>query len=153
MAWNNRSNTTGTLGNKVSLYNGNNTFENYATSPASILKIKILESRAYVIECVTSYTKVYASKADYGVVYVRCAINDLFLQVRSMIKKDYMDKEDKENLYTILLKKKDSNKFSDLIEAFELIDDYLLQKKITRIDYVENFDRTLVTEEDERNGL
>jgi len=153
MVWNNKLNYTGDSGSSVSIYNGKKDFENFGTSPAGILKIKILESRAYVIECISSYTKAQSNKTNQGVMYIKSALNDLFLQVRSMIKKDYENIPEKDNLYNILLKKKESNKFLDLLEAFEFIDDYLLNKKITKIDYVDNYDRTNVTEEDDRNGL
>jgi hypothetical protein len=150
---NNRSNYQGYQGNKVSISNGRSDFENYATSPAGLLKIKILESRAYVIDCISNHTKAQASKANLGVIYIKTAINDLFLQIRSMLKSDYEKTKEEDNVYLMITKKKESNNVRELIEVFELMDDYLLKKKITRIDYIDNYDRTLVTEEDERSGL
>jgi hypothetical protein len=117
-------------------------------SPANLLKFIIIQKKDTVIEAIERYLEFSSHSRTTPTHYIRSRLNSLFLSVYSGLKRGLKKEE-----FTELDKLKDSDKFDDLYKAFIIIEVWLDNSKITRIDLYKEMDLSLVENENKMYGL
>lgn len=116
-----------------------------SAAATDILRILILQRRNDVIDSIEQYRKIEEhSDPDTGV--IRARLFSLFLEIQAMIKRKRKDYED-------ISKGTLSKKFDELLETFMILNEFLDENRLTRIDTKEVYDSTRVSSEDKQKGI
>lgn len=127
----------------------NNEPNTVAVPPSDLLKIKLLDLRERVLEAIHQ-VHVYKSKGagdEHAVIKLKPSIKTMFYSLNSALKRG-----DRKS-YDDLKGKVDSDKLSDLLDSFEIMDDWLDRKRIIRVDNIADYDSTRAESENLHKGL
>ena len=118
------------------------------TPRTEILSVLILQRRNDVIEAIESFKKAVYQNSDGHLWLVRSRLLSLFLEVRSALRNSMpADK------FVVLENGVLSENFSDLGTAFFTIDEWLYDKKITKIDTRKDVDVDDIEEVNRSHGM
>lgn len=129
-----------------------NLIEDVSLPMTDVLKFSILNRRAYVVECMNEYDKVAPHKKGVPTHIIRASLIALFREVRASILKDYT-KQKKLSEFLELEKGIKSHDYDLLEKSFNIIDEYLHAKSVTKYDTNTRYDKTSTTTEDKQRGL
>lgn len=108
-------------------YNNDTTI---STPPGDILKVAILERRAFFINSVEEYTKAKSRGADPSLQYINAALMSLYLELC-----DSMQKDLEKTKYDELTKKvKENASFEDAMDVYREMSAFLYRKNVTKFD-------------------
>lgn len=119
------------------------------TAPQDIVKIMILERRKYVIDAFEHYYKQKGLSQTPNKAIVHSRLFALFLEFRPTLKR-VMTLEDFGRLQSLILNNKDIETWG---QAFEIIDHWLDDKRLIRVDTIKRYDSTNVEIENKERGL
>ena len=106
-----------------------NSGETVATPAVDVKRILMLQDRQYLKEAIGAYKKSeYAGMATENHV-IRSRLYELFLEVRAGIKR-HLNKDD----YAQLIDYVNSNEIREVLQAYEIIDDWLDHIGLTKVD-------------------
>lgn len=116
-----------------------------SAAATDILRILILQRRNDVIDSIEQYRKIEKhSDPDTGI--IRARLFSLFLEIQAMIKRKRKDYEDiKRGTLAI--------DFEPLVETFLIMNEFLDENRLIRIDTKEVYDSTRVSSEDKQKGI
>lgn len=126
-------------------------YNNEATigTPASdIIRVAILERRSYFIDALEAYHKIKSQGIETNTSILKSRLLALFLELQPAIERHKATEH-----YEQLIDRIRSNEYEDLYEAFLVINRWLDQTKLIRIDNIQTYDRTRVEEENKISGL
>lgn len=126
-------------------------FNNESTitrAPKNILEILIIEKRSYFLDALEQYYKDKFNNRNPTNSVIRARLITLFLDIKTSITRS-RDKEEVE----VLKDKVMSKNTDDLLEAFDIISDYLDSKKLLQWDSMKTYDPGSVEEENKFHGL
>jgi len=114
-----------------------------STPPSDLLKILIIQRRNDVIDAIETYYKLQLRNADVPDNIIRARILSLVLELGNAYKR-WTDKEHTTTTQTIL-----TGSLMEVLNIFHEVNIQLDNKKITRIDTRQDFDRKNIEKENE----
>lgn len=118
------------------------------TPALDVVKILILQRRYDVFEALESYNKLKFKNAEGDLSILRSRLFSLFLEIQASIKRRLKEEE-----YTALFNKIQSESEEDLKEAIYIINTELDNINLTKIDTRRQFDTTQMLKENRYKGL
>ena len=115
---------------------------------ADINRVLYIQRHDYVIDALEGYNKLVSDRSRPPISVVKSRVYALWLTVKAWYESN-CNKAQVELLKT----KVDSNDFKDLEEAFCIIDRFLYDNNLLRLDLKRKYDTTNADEEDRINGL
>ena len=109
------------------------------TPAADIVRVLVLEARKYAFDAWEDYYKKRLQGMSAPLATVKARLFNLFMNLRSALKRRWGEKDIKFIELEELVK---SDKKEDLIKAYYIIDDYLDNTKLIRLDTQEVHDKT-----------
>ncbi len=126
----------------------NNTEKLVGTPPGEVLKILILQRREFVIDTLEQYYSSDIRGASGRDNMVFASLRSLFLELQAALKRDLSDDE-----YFNLRLKVFSRNIADAEQAFDFLNTWLDNKRITRVDTKRHIDSDNIEEENIAEGL
>lgn len=123
-----------------------------STPPGDVLKIAILERRAYFINAVEAYKKIDARSGNQGhgeLYVVQAALYGLFWELAAPLKNDYSN----EDFQKIWLSVEGVNTLEEALAVFAVLNDYLYKKNLTKFDTRKDVDNDDVEANNLSHGL
>jgi len=118
-----------------------------SSSAYDILRVLILQRRNDVIDAIESYLKIEEhSTPDTNI--IRARMFSLFLEIQAMLKRKH--RPDEYDSIKLLCTDKD---FVKLQDVFLIINEFLDENRLIRIDTKEIYDKTRVSKEDKAKGI
>jgi len=116
-----------------------------SSSAIDILRILILQRRNDVIDSIESYKKI-EKHTDPDTTIVMSRVFSLFLEIQAMLKRKYKE-------YNELEKDAKSDDYETLLKTFLILNEFLDNNRLTRIDTRNVYDSTRTSSEDSEKGL
>jgi len=121
------------------------------TSAWDIVRVLILQRRNDLIEAIEYYNKLECRNTDGDLSIVQARLHSLFNELQASLKRRWNGPKD--TRYKDLIDKIKSDKFKDIIDAFYILNEYLDEINLTRIDTRKQYDGSRVEEENKERGL
>lgn len=116
--------------------------------PNDVLKILILEKRENLVESIESYHRVDGSGSTADIYEVKARLISLWLELQSAYKND--KGQEKHDLKEAEIKAAVS--IDALVECFKWLSEWLYDKRLTKFDSKEHYDRSRVVSSNKRLG-
>lgn len=121
----------------------NDQAQTVSAPPSDLIKINILYKKQKVMDALLEYHTYKLAGATPPKSKIQSAIHVLFSDLKPSLERWTVRKSKDNRLSVAEIKKKiNSEKFEDIEEAFDEINYWLDEKKITRIDNRKDYDRT-----------
>jgi hypothetical protein len=117
------------------------------TSPKDVVKISILERRKYAIDAFEFYINKKALNVNPSIAIIKSRMFSFFLEIGASYKRDKKEEYDK---VIMLLQSAD---YAKLITAFNILNEYLDAKGVTKIDTIKQYDSTNTEIENYEKGI
>lgn len=127
-------------------YNNDTTI---STPPGDILKVAILERRAFFINSVEEYMKQKNRGAEPSRHYINAALVSLFLEIRDSLEKGLA----KEDFLALEKKVNDPESYQQALEAFQSMSSFLYRKNLTKFDTRKDTDNDDVEANNKAHGF
>lgn len=117
-----------------------------------ILEIQIIERQTYVIDAIEVYNK---NKYDNRIVplsYVRSRLYSYYMILKPSLINEYADVKE-ETILDKINKLVKSDKYDDIIECFELLNNYIYKKNLIKWDSMKTYNKQSIEEENKFHGL
>lgn len=118
-----------------------------SASAIDILRILILQRRNDVIDAIEGYRKL-ESHSSPDTTIIRARLFSLFLEIQAMLKR-----KKKPDEYDELEEDSQSDDFKKLVETFIVMNVFLDDNRLIRIDTKKIYDSTRVASEDKEKGI
>jgi len=119
-----------------------------AVPPSDLLKIMVLQRRDDVLAALEAYNKLSARSSGVPPHALKARIRTLFIDLKAALKND-MDEERFLHLSNLV----DSDDVDEMLDAFDLVNEWLYNKKVTRFDTRKSYDPSRAEKENQVHHL
>jgi hypothetical protein len=139
----------------ANLDNASNTNKSstFAYSPDALLKVYWLQKRNNVLVAIEDYEKRKLWRSRAPTVFIYSRLHSLYLDLKPALKRKWKGKESKEKYDELEKLMQDKNKINSMLSAFDIMNEWLDDIGITRVDTRIKHNATNPEEENRMRGM
>lgn len=126
-----------------------------SASAIDILRILILQRRNDVIDSLEAFNRIGSHSTQPDTSVIKARLLSMFMEIQAMLKRKLteINKITGKTKYEDLREKVSSDNYDLLLESFIIMNEFLDENRLTRIDTKQVYDSTRVNSEDQEKGL